>query len=241
MVQIEAEDNEEEEKFYDLPPEEGVSPPDNEDASTQDSCKTTTADPTQPPGENDLLAETTIPERTVEERISEAEALKAEGNAYFGTGELESAVEKYTCALAAAPEDASQRSVYYANRAACYLQQEQYQDVVTDCTASLKINETYVKALKRRAQAHEHLDELERALEDYRKIAEQQAGDKEVQQNIRRLEPIVTERTEKMKEEMMGKLKDLGNSVLGHFGLSVDNFKATKDPNTGSYSINFQQ
>jgi hypothetical protein len=38
-----------------------------------------------------------------------------------------------------------------------------------------------------------------------------------------------------------GKLKDLGNSVLGRFGMSVDNFKAVKDPNTGSYSIQFQK
>lgn len=38
-----------------------------------------------------------------------------------------------------------------------------------------------------------------------------------------------------------GKLKDLGNTVLGKFGMSLDNFKAEKDPNTGSYSINFKQ
>lgn len=36
-----------------------------------------------------------------------------------------------------------------------------------------------------------------------------------------------------------GKLKDLGNTVLGKFGMSVDDFKAVKDPNTGSYSISF--
>ena len=39
----------------------------------------------------------------------------------------------------------------------------------------------------------------------------------------------------------VGKLKDLGNTVLGKFGMSLDNFKAEKDPNTGSYSINFKQ
>ena len=38
-----------------------------------------------------------------------------------------------------------------------------------------------------------------------------------------------------------GKLKDLGNTVLGKFGMSLDNFKTDKDPNTGSYSINFKQ
>lgn len=38
-----------------------------------------------------------------------------------------------------------------------------------------------------------------------------------------------------------GKLKDLGNMVLGKFGLSLNNFKAEQDPQTGSYSIQFVQ
>jgi hypothetical protein len=38
-----------------------------------------------------------------------------------------------------------------------------------------------------------------------------------------------------------GKLKDLGNSLLGKFGMSLDNFKAEQDPATGGYSIKFVQ
>ena len=46
---------------------------------------------------------------------------------------------------------------------------------------------------------------------------------------------------EKEKEEMVSKLKDLGNFLLGKVGLSLDNFKVEQNPETGSYNIQFQQ
>ena len=56
-----------------------------------------------------------------------------------------------------------------------------------------------------------------------------------------RLERVVKEKQEKMKDEMLGKLKDLGNSLLGKFGMSLDNFQMKQDPATGSYSVNFKK
>ena len=44
---------------------------------------------------------------------------------------------------------------------------------------------------------------------------------------------------ERKKKEVMGQLKDLGNSLLGKFGMSLDNFNFTPSPN-GGYNINFK-
>ena len=46
---------------------------------------------------------------------------------------------------------------------------------------------------------------------------------------------------EELKTKAMGQLKELGNSILGNFGMSCDNFKFDKDPETGSYSMRFER
>lgn len=56
-----------------------------------------------------------------------------------------------------------------------------------------------------------------------------------------RVKAVVEERQEKMKAEMLDKLKGFGNTILGKFGLSTDNFQMVQDPTTGSYNINFTQ
>lgn len=93
----------------------------------------------------------------------------------------------------------------------------------------------------RRAKAYELEDKLDESLEDYKKVLELDKQSKEAVEAIPGLEQRINERNEKMKVEMMDKLKDLGNLVLRPFGLSTNNFQMAQDPKTGGYSINFKQ
>jgi hypothetical protein len=76
---------------------------------------------------------------------------------------------------------------------------------------------------------------------DFNKIKEFDYG---IYQKYRNMEKELNYKAEikkkEMTEEVMGKLKDVGNSFLGLFGLSTENFKVQQGQG-GGYSINFQK
>ncbi|KAK6248162.1 hypothetical protein QUC31_019727 [Theobroma cacao] len=179
-----------------------------------------------------------------EKALAQANDAKMEGNKLFGNGQYEEALLQYEIALQVAaemPTSVEIRSICHSNRAVCFLKLGKYEETIKECTKALELNPSYIKALVRRGEAHEKLQHYEEAIADMKKILELDPSNDQARKAIRRLEPLAAEKREKMKEEMMGKLKEMGNSILGRFGMSVDNFKAVKDPNTGSYSISFQR
>ncbi len=116
----------------------------------------------------------------------------------------------------------------------------------------------------RRAKLYEELDQLDKALADYKELHELEPNNVEVNSALMKLPKRIEEQTEKLKQEMFGKLsnyifffflfvtnlckilcagkmKDLGNMFLKPFGLSTDNFKINQDPATGSYSVNMSK
>ncbi|KAJ3493716.1 hypothetical protein NLJ89_g10952 [Agrocybe chaxingu] len=139
-------------------------------------------------------------------------------------------------------EHAQLRAVLSANIGACFVKSGDHKEVVEACSED---DPTYVKALERRASSNEILNtwsSLTSAQEDYntllKLVSPSQAAD--IKRRLQHLKPRVEAAQKRETDEMLGKLKGLGNSILGNFGLSTDNFKF--EPNgQGGYSMNFQR
>ncbi|TRM61480.1 hypothetical protein BD626DRAFT_78567 [Schizophyllum amplum] len=177
---------------------------------------------------------------------------------------------------------AKARAVLKANIGACYVKMGDHKQAVASCTEALADDPSYVKALQRRASSNEAINtwsSLSSASEGQRSariilasIDDAHTPDYatlltlvpkhtplygEIERAQRLLKPRVEAAQKEEMAEMMGKLKGLGNSLLGayclrtstilwlnrctgHFGLSTDNFKF--EPNgQGGYSVNFSQ
>jgi len=144
-------------------------------------------------------------------------------------------------------ECAKARSVLNANIAACHMKLSEHSEVVAACTEALCDDPMYVKALQRRATSNEELDtwtSLSAAQEDYNKLLTVLPSSSpqyvETRRLLNALKPRVEAAQKRETSEMMDKLKGIGNSILGNFGLSTNNFQFT--PNgQGGYSMQFVQ
>ncbi|ELK36875.1 Mitochondrial import receptor subunit TOM70 [Myotis davidii] len=99
--------------------------------------------------------------------LDRAQAAKNKGNKYFKAGKYEQAIHCYTEAISLCPTEKNvDLSTFYQNRAAAFEQLQKWKEVAQDCTKAVELNPKYVKALFRRAKAHEKLDNKKECLED---------------------------------------------------------------------------
>ncbi|KAI0043191.1 hypothetical protein FA95DRAFT_1498923 [Auriscalpium vulgare] len=151
--------------------------------------------------------------------------------------ELQSSPIEVECARA--------RAILNANIGACHVKQGAHEEAAKACTEALLDDPEYVKALQRRAQSNEKIGSwsaLSSAQDDYNKLLAilppSSPHVDDVKRSLRLLQPRLESQQKQEMDEMLGKLKGIGNSILGKFGLSTDNFKM--DPNgQGGYSMNF--
>ncbi|EJU05450.1 hypothetical protein DACRYDRAFT_103935 [Dacryopinax primogenitus] len=97
--------------------------------------------------------------------ISEAETLKAEGNALFTQKKYKDAACKYTAAIELCPQNA----VFWSNRAACYLNLKRYSDAATDAKHATELDASFARAWARLATAKQHLGSWIQSIESWEK------------------------------------------------------------------------
>ncbi|KAL2045199.1 hypothetical protein N7G274_002281 [Stereocaulon virgatum] len=97
-----------------------------------------------------------------QERKEYATKLKIAGNKAYGDKSYNDAIELYGKAILCKPDP-----IFYSNRAACYNALGSWEEVIEDTTAAINLDNEYVKALNRRANAYEHLEKYSEALLDY--------------------------------------------------------------------------
>lgn len=176
----------------------------------------------------------------VEKSIETSMRAKEEGNEHFRSRRFDEAIDSYSMSIDHCPLDETNKSnlaTFYGNRAAAYFAVEEYDLVIEDCTSALELNPEYFKVLLRRQLTYEKIDRIDEALVDAKRMQELNPAFPNISVKVRALQAEHDKRLEKMKDEALGKLKDLGNSILSNFGMSLDNFKMNQDPATGSWNI----
>jgi len=143
-------------------------------------------------------------------------------------------------------EVVSLRAMLNANIGACFVKLGDHKEAVKACSEAILDDPTYVKARERRAAANEVLNtwtSLTSAQEDYTALLElvtSPSQQSDIRRKLQFLKPRLEAAQKQETDDMLGKLKGLGNNILGNFGLSTDNFKF--EPNgSGGYSVNFSR
>eukprot|EP00095_Tigriopus_kingsejongensis_P003055 maker-scaffold101_size371023-snap-gene-0.23 protein:Tk03055 transcript:maker-scaffold101_size371023-snap-gene-0.23-mRNA-1 annotation:"-like protein subfamily c member 7" len=94
---------------------------------------------------------------------------KEEGNTAFKSAKLDDAYKLYSEALEIDPCNKMTNAKLYFNRGTVAARMQKYKQSVEDCSAALKLDEGYQKALLRRAKSYMGIENFEEAVRDYEK------------------------------------------------------------------------
>ncbi|CAG8476527.1 8578_t:CDS:1 [Dentiscutata erythropus] len=108
--------------------------------------------------------------------IVEAEQHKKKGNAHFSSKDYNRAITEYSLAINKAPNN----SVYYTNRALCYLKMKNYGNVIADCEMAIKQDPTSVKGYYMLGQALTEQIDFDTAISNLQKAYDLTIKDKGV-------------------------------------------------------------
>ena len=239
-------DSEEKEKFEDCEEEETKEQTNNTEQKTENEPQSNIDPATQAEDQKE------DPKKEEEQKVELSESEKEEidikitnerknaGDLYKNQEYLQ-ALNIYSLLLDEAKKaDLKQQCcILNCNKGICFNKLHDYDKALDSFKEALKYDKDYSKALCNKMLLLNKKEEYLEAYEDFKRL---KTLDYKLWENYRHMEPGLSYNAEiqkkKMTDEMLGKLKDMGNSILGKFGLSLNNFQMT--PNgQGGYSIQY--
>lgn len=132
-----------------------------------------------------------LPDLIIEQTQSGVEKAREHANALFSKGSVEEASRWFSKCLwliesgqvsGSKEWNEEQRTALHSNRAFAYIKLGRFEEAESDCSSTLSLSPTRVKALYRRAQARLELGRLEGALEDVEAALRQQSDSQELKE-----------------------------------------------------------
>jgi len=158
---------------------------------------------------------------------------KDKGNAFFKSGNYDSAINSYTTGIQLDPEN----PLLAANRAMAFLKKEQYQSAENDCTLCLSIDPTYVKAYLRRGTARKNLNKISLAKADFSKVLEFEPDNKQAHAELKNLaEKTDLEDNSNIPESEVVKTQELWPQFIGN-----KTVKPVQEPNQNVLPISNEE
>lgn len=120
--------------------------------------------------------------------VQKLERMKGEGNADYKKGQWQAAMDKYTQALDIDPMNKGTNAKLLQNRAMCNLKLKKYEQAIEDCEGALKLDPSYTKARKTKANALGQSGNWEEAVKELKSLAEADPSDAGLAKEIRNAE-----------------------------------------------------
>ena len=208
---------------------------------------------------NNQVFNMNLSDEEIEKIGVEADEIKAKGNAHFQKKEYLEALSVYLYAIksilkdytddvppytynnAEIPERLKKTlSVVFMNRGLTFKNLKEVDKAIDMFSKSLVFNSNNGKSLYQRLELLYAKEEYMEAQEDYTKLKTVNPSLLyEFKVSEYTLNYKAEQKKKEMTQQMMGQLKDVGNSFLGLFGLSTDNFQVNQQAG-GGYNIQFK-
>ncbi|CAD8121699.1 unnamed protein product [Paramecium sonneborni] len=165
--------------------------------------------------------------------------IKNKAGQLFNEQKFKEAAVVYQEAIDYCPlEDSNMLCILNSNIAICLINQSNFKSAIKQCSKALEYNPEFVKALFNRAECYEKTDQLEEALDDYKKLKGLQPKDYFIQKKFIDLDLKVQDFVEKRKNDAMKRIKN--QALLGQLGLNSDNVQLEQNAD-GTFNFSFSQ